>query len=347
MRVLHVGDDFAALRPCGLTLYSDALMQGQVAAGHEVSYVFSGRQYPRLERPRLKRRRDRGVRMFELIGSPNHAHWEDGTRTPLLDVDEPAGEAAFRIAIREARPEVVHIHELAGLPSSVIEIAREAGVPVLMTLHDYKPVCASVRLLDADGRRCHRHDVGEDCARNCAGAPAGRQHLVDWTIDYEIRRVKRALPLGDRVDFSAVAPAAAAVRGLLSKPAGNGAAPVELPVASPEHYQRRRDVNLERLRLCHRLVAPSARVAEIYSQLGVHRESIDVQRLTLPHLDRLAPRRDAAVGSPLTFVTLGGCASHAKGSGAIVDAVRALEASGRRYRLVVHGNADDAARAAL
>lgn len=27
MRVLHVGDDFAALRPCGLTLYSDALMR--------------------------------------------------------------------------------------------------------------------------------------------------------------------------------------------------------------------------------------------------------------------------------------------------------------------------------
>ncbi|MEA2428290.1 MAG: hypothetical protein QOF37_1918, partial [Thermoleophilaceae bacterium] len=120
-----------------------------------------------------------------------------------------------------------------------------------------------------------------------------------------------------------------------------------LPVASPEHYQRRRDVNLERLRLCHRLVAPSARVAEIYSQLGVHRESIDVQRLTLPHLERLAPRREAAVGSPLTFVTLGGCASPAKGSGAIVDAVRALEASGRRYRLVVHGNADEAAGAAL
>src|SRR4051794_31159140 len=62
VRILHVGDDHAALRPCGLTLYSDALMRAQAAAGHEVSYVFSGRYYPRLHRPRLKRWRSGPLR---------------------------------------------------------------------------------------------------------------------------------------------------------------------------------------------------------------------------------------------------------------------------------------------
>jgi glycosyltransferase involved in cell wall biosynthesis len=346
VRILHVGDDFAALRPCGLTLYSDALMQAQVAAGHEVSYVFSGRHYPRLERPRLKRWSDRGVRMLELVGSPIHTHWEAGTREPLRDLDEPAGEATFAAALREARPEVVHIHELLGLPTSLIEQAKAAGVPIVMTLHDYKPVCASVRLLDADGLRCTRLDVGEDCARNCAAAPAGRRHLVDWTLDYEMQRVKQRLPMGERLSFAALSPLVQAVTGTDHE---TRPAITPLPVTAPADYQRRRDVNIERLNLCNRLVAPSARVAEIYEERGVDPGRLTVQRLTLPHLEGLTVRRPAAVGTPLTFVTLGGCASEAKGSHAMAEAVQALERAGRGadYRLVVLGHVDDFARQAL
>src|SRR3954454_10637201 len=99
MRILHVGDDFAAMRPCGLTLYADALMQAQITRGHAVSYVFSGRHYPKLERPRHKRWRDRGVEMFELVGSPIHSHGERGTRRPDLDLEEPAAERLFSRAL--------------------------------------------------------------------------------------------------------------------------------------------------------------------------------------------------------------------------------------------------------
>src|SRR4051812_10218496 len=126
VRILHVGDDFAALRPCGLTLYSEALMRAQARAGHEVSYLFSGRHYPRLPRPRLKRWRHDGVRMIELVGSPNNSHWERGTRHPLVDLGEAAGERAFAAALQESRPEVVHFQELSRLPSSLIERAAEA-----------------------------------------------------------------------------------------------------------------------------------------------------------------------------------------------------------------------------
>ena len=61
---------------------------------HHVSYVFSGRHYPLLNRPRLRRWRDRGVSMVELVCPPMHTHWETGTRRPDLDIAEPEGEAA-------------------------------------------------------------------------------------------------------------------------------------------------------------------------------------------------------------------------------------------------------------
>src|SRR5215213_2874276 len=149
VRILHVGDDFAALRPCGLTYYSDALMRAQAAAGHEVAYAFSGRHYPRVSGPRLKRWRSGPIRMYELVGSPNRRHWWLGTRTPALDLDDPAGERVFDVALEETRPDVVHVQELARMPSSVIERAKAAGVPVVMTLHDYKPLCSTVRLVHA------------------------------------------------------------------------------------------------------------------------------------------------------------------------------------------------------
>lgn len=338
MRILHVGDDFAALRPCGLTLYSDALMQGQVRAGHDVSYLFSGRHYPWPAGPRLRRRSDRGVRTYELVNSPIHAHWHAGTREPARDLDEAAGEAAFRAAMREARPQLVHVHELAGLPSSLIEIAAEARVPVVMTLHDYKPVCASVRLLDADGRRCQRRDVGEDCARNCAGAPAGRGHLVDRTMEFELARAKEAFPLVRRVDFSFLG--LRAPRGAASTA---GEAPV--PAATPADYQRRRDVNVERLGLCDRLIAPSTRVAEIYTRLGVDHDRLCVQRLTLPHIERLRPRRVDAPPSTVTFATLNGASSPAKGAHVLLDAMRRL--GGEPFRLRVFGQLDGGVAAEL
>jgi glycosyltransferase involved in cell wall biosynthesis len=344
VRILHVGDDFAALRPCGLTLYADALMQAQAALGHDVSYVFSGRHYPKLERPRLKRWKHGRVRMIELIGSPIQAHWERGTRHPLRDLEEPSGEKAFAAALRSTQPEVVHIQELAGLPSSVIDIAKAAGLPVLMTLHDYKPICASVRLLDADGKRCLRHEVGEDCARNCASAPVGRSHLINFTLDFELARAKRAVPLAQHVDFTRAAPVVRAVKRIAqgSPPATAGEEDGPSQGSPPEHYQRRRDVNVRRLGLCDRLVAPSRRVAEIYAELGVDQTKLTVQRVTVPHLAELHPRRDAKPSTPLTFVTLGGCASPSKGSRVVVEAVQRLERAGRgdHYRLLVLGHVE-------
>jgi glycosyltransferase involved in cell wall biosynthesis len=211
-----------------------------------------------------------------------------------------------------------------------------------MTLHDYRPLCASVRLFDSDGALCTRREVGEDCARNCAGARPGAAHLMQLTMDFELARAQRAVGLEPRLRYRHVARAAEGAAALLDRDADAGP---EEPVAPPGDYQLRRDVNLRRLGLCDALVAPSARLAEVYAGLGVERERLRVQRLTLPHLERLVPRAEPLVDSPLEFVTLGAAAAPSKGSRALVEAVRAL--TGRRYRLIVRGSVDAEAETAL
>ena len=346
MRVLHIGRDFADLRPCGLTLYSDALMRAQLEAGHDVAYFFAGRYYPRLRRPRLRRWDSDGLPMLEVLSSPNAPHWTAGTRYPLRDLAEPAVERLFATALRETRPQLVHVHELAGLTSSLIEQARAAGARVVMGLYDYAPLCATVRLVRADGRRCLRRDVGEDCARNCASAPEGDGHVVEATMRYELKRIKQAHPRLATLARRARQPV---IRGTLaalgSRPlhAGDVPAPGGANggfVAPPADYQRRRDVNVERLNRCDRLIAPSRRLGDIYAQLGVDPARIVVQRLSQPHFEGLRPRRGPDVGSPLTFVTVGALSTPTKGSEVLVDAVRRLDAAGLsgRYRVRAVGD---------
>src|SRR5687768_5256571 len=123
-------------------------MEAQVERGHEVAYFFSGRHYPYVSGPRLKRWRRGGVTMHEVINPPLVAGLERGTRHPERELSEPKTEAAFRRVLKAMRPDVLHVQELHGLPSSLLDEAKRVGVPTLMTLQDYFPLCSTLRLFD-------------------------------------------------------------------------------------------------------------------------------------------------------------------------------------------------------
>jgi glycosyltransferase involved in cell wall biosynthesis len=58
--------------------------------------------------------------------------------------------------VEEVRPDVAHVHHVfERLTPAVLDALRHAGVPTVMTLHDYKPVCPNYRLF-TDGAPCTR-----------------------------------------------------------------------------------------------------------------------------------------------------------------------------------------------
>lgn len=90
-------------------------------------------------------------------------------------------EAVNRISalIKETRPDVVHCHNIYHqLTPSIIGAARKLGVPVVLTLHDYKPVCPTYNRL-RDGVPCSdcldgdfSHVLRNRCADNSLGKSA-------------------------------------------------------------------------------------------------------------------------------------------------------------------------------
>jgi len=61
----------------------------------------------------------------------------------------------FARLLRNFRPDVVHVHGIhRQISPSILVEARRAGVPVVQTLHDYHPICASGDLLLGGRRAC-------------------------------------------------------------------------------------------------------------------------------------------------------------------------------------------------
>jgi glycogen(starch) synthase len=335
MRILHVGSGLRPVRRGGIVAYTEDLMAEQLRRGHDVHYFFSGRYFPLLRGPRLKRWRAGGPAMLEVINSPLYDHG----RQPELELEQPAVERMFRRALSELRPDVVHFQELAGLPSSLLEVACNAGAATVMTLQDYFPLCSTFKLFDAGGNVCLRRDVGEDCVATVAADAREPWLLFEATLRHQLART----PLLRRLD-----PLRGDSRlGRIARLASRLATP-RLEQRPASSFQRRREVNIERLGGVDRVVAMSSRVAEIYQQLGVDPRRMTTTELTLEHFERIRGRR-ASLAKPVTFATLGGMASTSKGGRLLIDAMRALggPASRGELRLLTFGDEDlDLAREA-
>ena len=55
-----------------------------------------------------------------------------------------------------ARPDLVHVHDLAPFGLGALDVLAHAGPPVVVTLHDYWPICPRAGLLQPGGGACDK-----------------------------------------------------------------------------------------------------------------------------------------------------------------------------------------------
>lgn len=72
---------------------------------------------------------------------------------------QPRAEAAFREALLRIKPDVVHFQHLLHFSAGLPHVAREFGVPTIMTVNDYWALCARVQLIRPDGVRCEENQA--------------------------------------------------------------------------------------------------------------------------------------------------------------------------------------------
>lgn len=96
---------------------------------------------------------------------PPEMNWETGSiwekaKTAMGIVYSKDVYLSMRKLLRKHRPDVVHLHNIyARLTTAVIDAASEMGLPIVMTLHDYKLICPTYFMLSGNEicERCKGH----------------------------------------------------------------------------------------------------------------------------------------------------------------------------------------------
>ena len=88
-------------------------------------------------------------------------------------------EDDFARFVDRFRPDLIHIQHVMALSARLIHQARQSGVPVLLTLHDYWFICANSQLIWPDAQVCSGKAWGMNCVR-CAAAARFPSPAVRW-----------------------------------------------------------------------------------------------------------------------------------------------------------------------
>ena len=131
-----------------------------------------------------------GVVVHRLSKLPDEWDRQGFTRPRLL--------ALVRALLQQERPDVLHVHSTASLGAGITEIARQLGLPVVMTFHDLWVTCARYFRVPVGGVSCPTGVDRTPCT-TCIACDVGMP--ADW--------VTRALAERDRLLRAEVALAAA------------------------------------------------------------------------------------------------------------------------------------------
>lgn len=179
---------FQASEGTGYNLSASELAAGLVLMGHRVLYLSSGIRYSLIPGARIRHRETwRGVECHQLINSPNLSPSAANFKNPRRESSSPGQSALVVAFLRAHNVELVHTHSLEGQGLDLVSAIRAAGIPVVVTLHNYWHVCPQVDLIHREHELCFDYEGGRRCV-GCLSEPPPR-----------LRKLKRiAMQLAER-----------------------------------------------------------------------------------------------------------------------------------------------------
>ena len=135
--------------------------------------------------------------------------YSDPTRPHALPVPDPVVSRAIRDELSAGGFDVVHAHNW--IVNSALGPAAKAGVPLVMTLHDYSHICATKRLMEHGVKRCPGPSPRRclSCASDHYGAVSGAITLTGnaWSARRRARHVSDAAAVSSAVADAVAVPA--------------------------------------------------------------------------------------------------------------------------------------------
>ena len=161
MRILHYSLGFPPYRTGGLTKFCMDLMKEQVKEGHEVSLLWPGEIKVINKDTKIRKHEPVDeIGNYEVI-NPTPVPFDEGIKD--FEAFMQLGDAkAYEIILKQTKPDVIHIHTLMGLHKSFLDVARDRGIRLVFTTHDFFPICPKVTMF-RHGQICKSVESCEEC----------------------------------------------------------------------------------------------------------------------------------------------------------------------------------------
>lgn len=182
MRILLLSHGLPPDSVGGVEQQVDGLARALVAAGHQVE-IFARADLPELPQ---------GARGPTRAGNPAVTRaayrWQQVDSLAALYASPPMADA-LRGFVEERRAagaafDVAHVHHLTGMSLAALDVLAAAGVPTVLTLHDYWLICPRGQMFHHRAERCDTATVarcGECLQATFPGwlGPVTRDHEVE------------------------------------------------------------------------------------------------------------------------------------------------------------------------
>ncbi len=277
----------------GLNLSMSELAAGLAARGHRVHSLRAGGVYSLRPGMRIGLQEVwRGVACYELFNSPNVATANFNFRNVRGQIASP-GESGLVVSwLRAIGADVAHIHSFEGYGFDLVGAIRGAGIPVVVTPHNYYTLCPQVDLMRGERETCIDYDGGRRCV-GCieTGSPGEERFARAWRKsvgkvlgpDLAGRLLRVMFPAGKPASERAPMPASAPDVNERLLEAG-----VHLRVLND--YGRRRAASVAALNRANLVLCPGRFLMRVHEAMGVEAARLRHVLVGQPHLDEIRRR---------------------------------------------------------
>ncbi|CAI8728480.1 Glycosyl transferase family 1 [Priestia megaterium] len=162
MKILHYNLGLPPYRSGGLTKYSIDLMLTQAQEGHEVNVLYPGKLVPGKGTTIKGNKKYKDIYVYEII-NPLPVPLLGGVSRPSIFMKSLKSNFFYKEFLKKLQPDIIHLHTLMGLHYEFIKAAKELGIKVILTSHDYYGICPKVNLIDHTGNVCDNFNEGLKC----------------------------------------------------------------------------------------------------------------------------------------------------------------------------------------
>jgi len=157
MKILQVSHGLPPRENAGVELYTFYLSKALVQLEHQV-HIFCREENPNKEEFSSSKEEVDELAVTRVVNNLTKV-WN-----PRTFYDNHFFDRTFSQTLKEERPDIVHFQHFIALSAHLLQMAKEEGSQVVLTLHDYFILCHRIQLLKKDYQRCPGPLYGLECA---------------------------------------------------------------------------------------------------------------------------------------------------------------------------------------